>query len=302
MHAVVWNFVDLLRDAAPWFLIGAVAGAALEAFVPSNWVVRWMGSHRASVFNAAIAGAVLPGCSITTMPLAAALKTQGARLGTLTAFIMISPILSPETIVLTAAMLGTKLAVTRIILPVAVTVVLGLAVNMLEARKVAGFQLPGRKSELSATASLGTASHCDDNESGGTSPAQRFVRSFFSLLHPLWIYFVLGLVAVAVLQAVVPQQTIARYLHGGWWSYAFAALFGIPVYVCEGAEVPLTYSLIKLGVGIGPAFTFLLSAVGTCIPTLAMAPRIIGLAATYVYVAAWLVLAIGGGLVVSLTL
>ncbi|MEO7723809.1 MAG: hypothetical protein ABIU29_03840 [Chthoniobacterales bacterium] len=44
----------------------------------------------------------------------------------------------------------------------------------------------------------------------------------------------------------------------------------------------------------------MLGAVGTYIPTLAMAPRLIGRAATYIYVAVWLVLAVGGGLVVSL--
>jgi uncharacterized membrane protein YraQ (UPF0718 family) len=50
---------------------------------------------------------------------------------------------------------------------------------------------------------------------------------------------------------------------------------------------------------MGPAFTFMLGAVGTCIPTIAMAPRVIGRTATYVYVGVWLLLAIGGGWLVS---
>ena len=63
------------------------------------------------------------------MPLAAALKARGARLGTLTAFIMISPILSPETIVLTAALLGAKFTIARIVFPVLVTFLMGLALQ-----------------------------------------------------------------------------------------------------------------------------------------------------------------------------
>lgn len=104
---------------------------------------------------------------------------------------------------------------------------------------------------------------------------------------------------VALLQTFVPQGDVDRYLRGGFAAYLVAAAAGIPLYVCEGAEVPLTLGLLKMGVGAGPAFTFMLGAVGTCIPTIAMAPRVIGLAATYVYVAAWLVLAIGAGLLLS---
>ena len=45
---------------------------------------------------------------------------------------------------------------------------------------------------------------------------------------------------------------------------------------------------------------FMLGAVGTCIPTILMAPRIIGKTSTYVYVAVWLLLASGGGWAITL--
>ena len=35
-------------------------------------------------------------------------------------------------------------------------------------------------------------------------------------------------------------------------------MIGIPVYICEGEEIPITYSLITLGLAQGPAMTFLL--------------------------------------------
>lgn len=73
----------------------------------------------------------------------------------------------------------------------------------------------------------------------------------------------------------------------------------MPLYVCEGGEVPLTLALLKLGVGIGPAFTFLLSSVGTCLPTLTMAPRIIGWRATWAYLAMWPLMAVGGGWILA---
>jgi uncharacterized membrane protein YraQ (UPF0718 family) len=70
----------------------------------------------------------------------------------------------------------------------------------------------------------------------------------------------------------------------------------------EGAKIPLTLALVKPGAGCGSAFAFLLSSVGTCLPTIAMAGRIIGAAATALYVVAWLALSIGGGLLMEMFL
>ena len=171
---------------------------------------------------------------------------------------------------------------------------MGVALNTLQARRIRPFQL--------LADDLGAAnlrSDCCTNDEP-LEGERKFSRSFAALLHPLWIYFFAGLLAVAVIQAVVPPQEVARYLHGGVEAYLLAAVAGIPFYVCEGAEVPLTYGLLQAGVGIGPAFTFMLGAVGTCIPTILMAPRIIGKASTYVYVAVWLLLAIAGGWAFSL--
>ncbi len=292
---VLDHLVGLLADSLPWFLGGALLGAALEAWLPASWAMRWLHSPRASVLNATVAGAILPGCSMTTIPLAAALQRRGARLGTLTAFIMISPILSPETIILTAAMLGAKLTLARIILPVIATLAMGLALNAFESLRLKPFQPP----PADAVGTVDLKSNCC-GESEATDGKRTFWRSFLALLHPLWLYFLLGLLVVAIVQAIVPPRDIASYLHGGVVAYLLAAIVGIPLYVCEGAEVPLTYGLLQAGVGIGPAFTFMLGAVGTCIPTILMAPRIIGKTSTYVYVGVWLLLAIGGGWTVSL--
>jgi uncharacterized membrane protein YraQ (UPF0718 family) len=79
---------------------------------------------------------------MATVPLAASLKNHGARLGTLTAFVMISPILSPETIALTASMLGSEMTIGRIILALIATLLIGIGLNTLESKRVIGFRSP----------------------------------------------------------------------------------------------------------------------------------------------------------------
>lgn len=295
MNQIAQHYLHQLAEAAPWFLLGVILAAGIQTFVKPEWVARWFASKRASVFNAAVVGAMLPGCSSTTVPLATSFKSHGARLGTLTSLIMISPLLSPETIVLSASMLGSQITIGRIVLALIATVLIGIGLNTLDINRVRGFRSPAFGSRLgSSDCSCGSA----DCEVPREWPLQ-FCRNLLAIIHPLWIYLVVALIAVPLLQGLVPADMIDRYLRGGVSAYLAAALLGIPTYVCEGAEVPLTFALLKMGVGIGPAFTFMLGAVGTCIPTIGMAPKIIGIPATYLYVATWLVLAIGAGMVMG---
>lgn len=72
-------------------------------------------------------------------------------------------------------------------------------------------------------------------------------------------------------------------------------LVGIPLYVCEGEEAPITYALMAHGLGPGPSLTFLLGSVGTCVPTVLMSRNIIGRRTTAFYLIFWFVFAIGSG-------
>ncbi len=125
------TFVQLLAESVPLFLLGATAGALLEVWLKPEWVERWINRPHHSVFAATIIGAVLPGCAVSTIPLAQSLQRRGAPVGTLTAFIMIAPILSPHTIVLTATLLSFPMAIGRVVLAFVVSLVLGEILNAL---------------------------------------------------------------------------------------------------------------------------------------------------------------------------
>jgi uncharacterized membrane protein YraQ (UPF0718 family) len=310
--SMIWHhFVHYLRDSWLWFAGGAVVGTAVERWMPHGWAERWLTRGNAPVFTAAAAGALLPGCALTTVPVAAAFRDKGASVGALAAFLMIAPILSPHTIVLNLAMLGWPMTIGRIVLPLIVCIALGVLLNALhfrtpttplpkKAASCCGDEDESPAEPESTPSCCGSAGASpsrkpDCHSAGGTS----FFASLGKSLRELAPYFLLGLLAVAVIETLVPHETLVRYLHGGFLAHCVAALAGIPVYVCEGAEIPLTAALVKMGVGPGPAFTFLISSVGTCIPTIAMAPRIIGWTPTVLYVAAMLVASIGGGMVLG---
>jgi len=122
-------------------------------------------------------------------------------------------------------------------------------------------------------------------------------RNARRILRTVVPYFLAGMLVAAVLSALVPEDAVPDLLGGstGVWAFALAAAVGIPLYVCEGEEVPLTVGLLAAGLGPGPSLTFLLGSVGTCVPTLLMSRRILGERATAFYLAFWIAFAISVG-------
>lgn len=242
---------------------------------------------------ASLFAAVLPGCSCATGPMAAGLHRQRAKLGTVTAFLMMSPLLAPHTLLLTWGMLGWEFTVARVLVPFLVIPLLGIVLNALDGRRGWGIPRPV----------AGGSQETDSCECGDPSCATmtaaaepRFLPELGTVLKSLTKPFLLGLAIAAALTAALPEDTIPRTIGAaGPFAFLIAALIGIPIYVCEGEEVPLTYAALGIGLAPGPAFTFLLGSVGTCIPTMLMAQGIIGRRATLLYVAAWFIFAIGAG-------
>ena len=298
MIAFFTNFWSLLLDSTPFLLLGSLCGTLLQHWLNPVRTERWLRAGPRSLLVAVLAGALLPGCAMSTMPVAQSLKTKGAPVGTLTAFIMIAPILSPHTIVLNAAVLGWRMTLGRIILPMSMSLALGWILNRLNPAP-----LPVSRGIPLTNAPTGDCG-CDGGKCTGeirttAGRARKFLAEIWAGLRPLLPYFFGGLAAVALLQVFITPDDLARHMRTGWLAYGSAAALGIPLYVCDGGEIPLTRALLQAGVGVGPAFTFLLSSVGTCLPTIGMASKVIGWKALLAYLICWLVLAVGGGLLLE---
>lgn len=280
-YQIIHEFVSVTVTVIPYFILGTVLGAWIDSCVKPSFAFRYLNKGISSVINAALLGSVLPGCACATMPMADGLRRKGAGLGTVSAFIVVSPLLSPHTLILTYGMLGLKFAAARVVFSLSGAVLLGLLLNDLEERKVRGFGFPAP-----------AQARCDDMEAGRMG----FWKNLRDITMDLGKYFLLGMLIASLLTVFIPAGAIPRYIgSSGAFAYIAAALVGIPLYVCEGEEIPLTLALLKLGLGAGPSLTFLLGAVGTCIPTMMMAPKIIGKGATILYVTGWFGFAIASG-------
>ncbi len=303
--AVFNGFISLTITVIPYFIIGVAFGALLEAYTNKDFASRHIGDGASGVFKATLLGAFLPGCACATIPMARGLKATGAKLGVVSAFIMVSPLLSPHTLVLNYGMLGLRFTVARIVASLIAAIVLGLVFNLLEKRRVTGFVSETEietKAEIETKKTADTGTNPDSCSSDGSCGCQAaakpsFWKSAKNITLELGKYFILGMLIASILSALIPEDGIAKYLgSSGVWAYASAIGVGIPLYVCEGEEIPIAQSLLKLGLGPGPTFAFLLGSVGTCIPTIIMAQKVIGRRPIVFYVIFWVLFTVVAGL------
>lgn len=296
------RFGSLALSVLPWLAIGVLTAAAIQAFVPARWMAGWL-SGRRGLAVAIATGALMPGCSRTTMPLAIGLRrTPGQRLGNLTALIFVAPLLSPITITLTWSVLGWRITVARVIASLAGATLLGALINRYEH----WFEPHPRLMPIGG----GAVDDCADdgceasNGELARSSLRRLADNTLRITRRLVPYFIAGIALAALLSTVVPEDEIPKLVGGtaGPFAYLVAAVAGAPLYVCQGEEVPLTYAVLATGLGSGPALTFLLGSVGMCLPTVIMSRAILTPRVTYTYVPFWIAFTILSGLLFQLTL
>ena len=295
MDAIIYIFIDILKTflnlslmVFPFFIIGVCFAATLELFVVFDKIAKYFEKGIKGVMFATILGAVLPGCSCASIPMAEGLKRKGAGLGVLGAFIMVSPVLGPHTVVLTAGLLGSQFAIARVVIGLSGAFILGLLFLVIERYQLLSFK--NGNSVLSIP-----IKPCCNSISKPT-----FLISLVSVTKKLGLYFFISMAIASTLMTLVPPHTIPSIIgSSGPLAYTVALFAGIPMYVCEAEEIPLTKMFLELGLGKGPSFTFMLASVGTCIPTILMAQKVIGKRATLLYVVYWFLIALISGLLIN---
>lgn len=291
MNTFLHTFGHLLADAAPALGTALVLAALVETLLRRKSFEKILASLVSKPFWMLSVGAVLPGCAMSSLPMAVVLRRAGAPAGSVAAFMLMAAILGPSGVLMTGFLIGWDMAGSRVLWPFLVLWPLALLLN----------RLPGANSQpLPASQLTSETRGCHDDSCGNTGhEADTFLRnwgkSLFGMVRVLLPILLAGLAITALLQVWLPEDAIGEQLGTGWPAYVLAALAGLPLYVCEGGEAALGWMLLEVGVAPGVVFTFLLAAAGTCLPTLLSALRIIGWKFTIGSALYWWMAAIVGG-------
>lgn len=245
-------------------VLGVFAGVLLEQyfsriepFFPKNQLMAFL------------YGAILPVCSCSVLPMIDTLKKH-ASLRVVITFIISAPLLNPYIIFVSFTVLGAKYAILRIVSSLILAVGTGLAVELI-ARRMLKFNL-GKY--------MACGNSCDVTV---TNP---FVKTMM-LTRKLLPYILFAALFSFAFQIFDPK----KYLEGlsfnhEPWSMLLMVSVGIPIYVCNGADVLFLRPLLAFtDLTLGSAMAFSLSSSAVCIASITMLVRFLGKPITIVLVA-----------------
>ncbi|MFI6324649.1 permease [Nonomuraea sp. NPDC050556] len=212
-------FVAICVQALPFLVFGVALSAAIAAFVPASFWTRALPKRPAmAVPVAGLAGAVLPGCECASVPVASGLMARGVTPAAALAFLLSSPAINPVVLVATAvAFPGQPLMVLA-----------RFAASLVAAVCVGWLWLRFGKTEW-----ISNRAHAH----GSFAEAMRH-----DLLHAGGFLIVGGL-AAATLNVVVPREWLTAVADVPWVSILALALLAVLLSICSEADAFVAASL-----------------------------------------------------------
>ncbi|AZM94873.1 SO_0444 family Cu/Zn efflux transporter [Vreelandella venusta] len=277
--SLINELLSIALSAAPWLLLGLVIAGLIKALMPEHLLQRWMGGRGlGSILRAAVIGMPLPLCSCGAIPTALALHRGGAGRGPTTSFLISTPGVGVDSMLITSVLLGPLMALARVLGALVTAIVTGILVGF-----TGQSALPKSTPVSSCCASKGADdghAHAHATESTGVIAGLKY--AFSDLLDDISSWMFAGLLLAGVLVTFVPPETLVGF-SGGLLALILMAVIGIPLYICATAATPVAAGLLLAGISPGMALVFLLAGPVTSLATLAILRREFGSQALAVY-------------------
>jgi uncharacterized membrane protein YraQ (UPF0718 family) len=310
--ADVWT---TLATNWPYLVLSVLAAAALAVYVGPERLSGWLARRPATAVAGAVALATLtPFCSCGTTAVVLGMIATTSPWAPIVAFMVASPLTSPEELLLSAGLFGWPFALIFFLGTIALGMAAGVVTLLLE-----------RMGWLAGQARVRPAGCADSQCTADGEPARTRVRVSMcpgaaSIAEPLTLAARLKLPQLAAevwstgrrllvlflafttigytMIELIPTDALTGLLGGSSAvGVPAAALLGIPVYLSTDASLPMVAALVTGGMGLGPAMAFLVTGAGTSIGAISGAfviarARIVGLVVGLLF---------AGGLVLGLT-
>lgn len=273
------EILSVALSAAPWLLLGLFIAGLIKAWLPERLLQRWMGGQGlGSISRAAVIGMPLPLCSCGAIPTALALHRGGAGRGPTTSFLISTPGVGVDSVLLTSVLLGPFMAGMRVLGALVTAITTGLLVGLTHPKS----QTPAHPETSSCcNSSSGCGSSATQSvEPIGLSSGLRY--AFSDLLDDISAWVFAGLLLAGVLVTLVPPATLSG-LSDGLLPLMLMAVIGIPLYICAAAATPVAAGLLLTGISPGMALVFLLAGPITSLATLGLLRREFGTQGLLIY-------------------
>ena len=253
------TFLSLALDSAPALLLAFVAAGVAYAFIPAaglSWLRRGGALRQAGA--GMLLGLPLPVCSCGVVPLYQGLVKQGVPTAAAVAFLVATPELGIDAVLLSLPLLGAGFTLVR----VGAAMVVAVVVALLLARRF-GALAPRRVLPQAPAAAPAVSRWRLAVQTGAGEVVDHTAP---------WI--LVGLAVAALLAPLLDGSWITR-LPPVVDVLVFAAL-GVPLYICASASTPLVAVLVAAGVSPGAGLALLITGPATNVATFGVLARMHG--------------------------
>lgn len=249
--------VDLTLASAPALLIGYVLAGLITSFVDPSRVARMAGGTRLTqALRGVVVGLPMPVCSCGVLPLYEGLVRRGLPISAGLAFLVATPELGLDAVLLSLPLLGPELTIARVLAAFLVALVVALAVRGPQPSPVAAVASAAGRPPLKARLTAGL----------------RF--GLVELVDHTLPWVLLGLAVAAVIEPLLGHEAL-RALPAAAQVPLFA-LVGVPAYVCASGATPIAAIAVHKGISAGAALAFLIAGPATNVTTFGVLARLHG--------------------------
>jgi uncharacterized protein len=289
----IGTLIHYVIEVGPVLILGFFISGLVHEFLPDDFVDRYLAKKNfASIFWATLVGTILPICCIGNLPVAVSFYRRGARLGPVLAFLVTTPATSITALLVTYRLLGLKFTIFIFFAAIITGLIMGVIGNM--------FKLENEvKEEKSCPHCEVEGQHQHDETLMGKIKSV-FGYAFIEMPRDMGKEIVFGLVLAALIASMAPLESLIGLYLSGAFGYVFALPFGIVMYICSTATVPLVHAFVSSGMNIGAGMVLLLVGPITSLGTLLVIRKNFGTKILWTYLAVICVTALVLGIVFSL--
>lgn len=271
---------------APWMLGGFLLSGILHVLIPTEFIHRQLRAPGLiSVIKATLFGIPLPLCSCSVIPVGVALRRQGASKGATASFMISTPEIGVDSIMVSYGLLGPIMTIVRVVAVACSAFAVGWSVDKWVA--------PG---EETSSEPRDVPDCCHGKQTQGNPAA---AKSPDRLQHKLWnvlryaywdtandlaVVLCFGFLSAGLVSAFLPSDYFTTLQLNSFATMLATVVVALPMYVCATSATPLVAALMAKGLAPGAALVFLLAGPATNVTTMLAVGKEIGAKGLGIYV------------------
>ncbi|MBU4509444.1 permease [bacterium] len=326
-------FKGYLVEVLPFLFIGFLLSGLIHEFVPTRLVEKHLGGKGIKpILYTTLAGTLLPVCCIGSLPIALSLHQKGARLGPVLAFLVATPATSITALMVCYGLLGLKFTIFIFFAVILMGLIIGIVGNMIKLKTPESAKNPlsckennfaidpicgmnidkcdGLRTEYKGELYYFCSVHCQETfekEPEKYIDTKNYIKdirerlnsvfkyAFIDMVKKIGLEIFLGLVLAALVSTIAPVGEFVGNHFSGGLGYLFSLVFGLAMYICSTASVPLVHAFISQGMNIGAGMVLLIAGPVTSWGTLLVLRKSFGGKTLILYLTIISVLALSFG-------